>query len=380
MKEVRFLLRTLLVDDERPALNNLERLLKGYDYIEIVGAYTDITKVFEEVKKESIHLIFLDIEMPKMKGIEAAQRILEIDNNVEIVFVTAYNDYAVDAFEVNALDYVMKPILKRRLDKTLERVLKRHNDPLQAKKKKKENKIFCFGNFEITRGQQGIKFRTSKAKELAAYLVHHQGKFIHKSKIIEQLWHDKEEEQATKLLHTTIYYVRNGLKSINLDQAIIYSNEMYKFDIGRIFCDIQEFEQTFNNNNLINSKNIELLEKSIQLYKAEYLEENDYHWAKNEQARFSKIYMNMIKKISDFYMIEKKYSEAIPYLKAILEKNPYNEEIHVTLLCAYINIEDYTSFKAHYEKMSNDFNLELGIDLSAVTKELYENCACSINK
>ncbi|MBF8984235.1 response regulator [Lutibacter sp. B2] len=374
------MIRTILVDDERPALNNLERILKGYDYIEIVGAYTDITKIFEEIKKEKVHLIFLDIEMPKMNGIEVAEKILEIDNNVEIVFVTAYNDYAVDAFEVNAIDYVMKPVLKRRLDKTLERVVKRHKDILQPKKEKVENKILCFGNFEIIRDQKGIKWRTSKAKELAAYLVHNRGKFVHKSKIIEALWHDKEEEQAIKLLHTTIYYVRNGLKSINLDQAIMYSNEMYKLDIGTMFFDIEEFEKMFNSNRVINSKNIELFEKRIKLYSAEYLEENDYCWAKNEQERFSERYMNILREISDFYMIEGKYSEAISYLKAILEKNPYIEEIHAILLRAYVNIEDYTSFKEHYKKISNDFKRELGVELSDVTKELYEKVDCKIKR
>jgi two-component SAPR family response regulator len=122
MREVNLLIKTILIDDERPALNNLECLLKGYDQIEIVGLYTDVTKVFDEIKKEEVHLIFLDIEMPKIKGIEAAEKILAIDSNVQIVFVTAYNNYALDAFEVEAVDYVMKPIIKKRLDKTIERI------------------------------------------------------------------------------------------------------------------------------------------------------------------------------------------------------------------------------------------------------------------
>ncbi|MCT4507874.1 MAG: response regulator [Tepidibacter sp.] len=372
------MIRTILIDDERPSLNNLERLLKEYDCIEIIGAYTDITKVFEKIKKEKVNLIFLDIEMPKMKGIEAAEKILEIDNNVKIVFVTAYNDYAVDAFEVDAIDYVMKPVLKRRMDKTIERILKIHKDIFQPKENKEENKILCFGNFEIIRDKKCIKWRTSKAKELAAYLVHKRGKFVHKSQIIEYLWNDKEEEQATKLLHTTIYYVRNGLKSINLDKSIMYSNEMYKFDIGRIFFDIEKFESTFNRNKIVNSKNIELFEKTIQLYRADYLEENDYYWAKNEQARFNSIYLNMLGKISDFYMLEGKYSEAIFYLKEILKKNPYSEEIHAILLRAYINLEDYTSLKKHYKNMSKDFKRELGVGPSDVIKRIYENCICKM--
>jgi two-component SAPR family response regulator len=84
--------------------------------------------MFEKIKKEKVDMIFLDIEMPKMKGIEAAEKILEIDRNIQIVFVTAYNDYAIDAFEMEVIDYVMKPITKRRIDKSVERVVKRYKD------------------------------------------------------------------------------------------------------------------------------------------------------------------------------------------------------------------------------------------------------------
>jgi two-component SAPR family response regulator len=117
-----------LVDDEKHALINLEHLLRGYKQIEIIGTYTDVRKIFEKIKKEKVDMVFLDIEMPKMKGIEAAEKILEIDRNIQIVFVTAYNDYAIDAFDMEVIDYVMKPITKKRIDKSVERVVKRYKD------------------------------------------------------------------------------------------------------------------------------------------------------------------------------------------------------------------------------------------------------------
>lgn len=371
MTEVELLIRTILIDDERPALNNLERFLRDYNEIEVIGAFTDTSNAFEVIKNKEVHLILLDIEMPKMKGIVAAEKILEIDSDIQIVFITAYNNYALDAFEVNATDYIMKPIMKRRLDKTMEKVIKKHKDISQFNRLEEENKILCFGNFEIRKGQQGIKWRTSKAKELAAYLIHHRGKFIHKSKIIEELWNDKEEEHAIKLLHTNIYYVRNGLKTINLDHAIIYSNEMYKFDISTIFCDVEELEKAFSS--MVNSNNIEIFERAVRLYRAEYLEENDYCWAVNEQVRINKKYMSMLTDISEFYISEGKYTRGILYLKLILEKEPYDEEIHRKLLDAYTNIKDYDSFKEHYKNLSSSFKDELGVELSNRTKVMYEN-------
>jgi two-component SAPR family response regulator len=373
MREVNILIRAILIDDERPALNNLERLLKGYNQIEVVGLYTDVTKAFEEIKKKKVNLIFLDIEMPKIKGIEAAKKILVIDSNVQIVFVTAYNDYAVDAFEVEAVDYIMKPIIKRRLDKTIERIMKKSKDIYKAKDLEEENKIFCFGSFEIRRGKQVIKWRTSKAEEVIAYLVHNRGKFVHKSKIIEEIWPDKDEKQATKLLHTNIYYVRNGLKCINLDQAIIYSNKMYKFDISTMFCDIKIFNKEFSNYEEITPTNINNIERFIILYKGEYLGDKDYYWAINEQSHFSKMYMKMLMKISDFYMCEGKYSKAIYYLKKMLEEEPYIENIHRQIFNAYINIGDYNNLKKHYNNIYNNFKQELGVELTDMTKEVYNN-------
>lgn len=373
------MIRTILIDDERPAINNLERFLRNYEEIEVIGTYTDASDAFEDIKNKKVHLILLDIEMPKMQGIEAAERILEIDADIQIVFVTAYNNYALDAFEVNAADYIMKPIMKRRLDKTISRVIKNHKDIFQFNKLEEINKILCFGSFEIRSGQQGIKWRTSKAKELAAYLIHHRGKFIHKSKIIEAIWYDKEEEQATKLLHTNIYYIRNGLKTMNLDYAITCSNEMYKFDIGTVSCDVEELEKTFNIST-VNNKNIEMFESAVRLYRAEYLEEHDYFWAINERVRINKKYMSMLTDISEFYISESKYIKGILYLKLILEKEPYDEGIHRKLLDAYANIKDYDSLKEHYKNLSNDFKDELGIELSSTTKEMYKNFICKIKK
>jgi DNA-binding NarL/FixJ family response regulator len=117
------MLRTILVDDERPALNALNHLLKEYPDIEITGAFTRIDQAMELIRNDgSIDLLFLDIDMPKINGIAAAREIQEFQSKIAIVFVTAYQHFAVEAFEVNAVDYIMKPVSKKRLDKTMDRV------------------------------------------------------------------------------------------------------------------------------------------------------------------------------------------------------------------------------------------------------------------
>lgn len=366
------MLNTILIDDERPALNNLERFLISYDKVEIKGSYIDVCQAIEEIKDKSVDLIFLDVDMPKMNGIEAAEKILEIDSYIKIVFVTAYNDYAVEAFEVDAVDYIMKPIMKKRLDKTIDRVLKRHK---KSNDNSTENqfKVSCFGNFEVSWNKESIKWRTSKAEEFIAYLVHQRGEYVHKAKIIEDLWPDKDEKQATKLLHTSVYYVRNAFKNIGLDSAIDYSNKMYRFDMTNVTFDVEDFEKILNSCDDINSENISKVAEAIDLYKGEYFEGNDFIWSLSDQAMFRKKYMNILILVSDYHYDEKRYSDAITYLETITKLEPFVEENHIKLLRSFIHVGEYNRFKSHYEHMESSFKLELGEELSSRTKELFKS-------
>lgn len=116
------MLKTILVDDERPALNALLHLLKAYPEVEVVEAFTDMDHALQRIRQGDIHLIFLDIDMPKLNGIQAAKEIASLGIPMDIVFVTAYSHFAVEAFEVDAVDYVMKPVSQNRLAKAMERI------------------------------------------------------------------------------------------------------------------------------------------------------------------------------------------------------------------------------------------------------------------
>jgi DNA-binding NarL/FixJ family response regulator len=120
------MLKTVLIDDERPALKALEYLLKQIPTIEIIGAFTDVDQAMQQIRNDPIDLLFLDIDMPKQNGIATAKKVLAENSAIHIVFVTAYSQFAVEAFEVNATDYIMKPVSKKRLDKTLERITQKH--------------------------------------------------------------------------------------------------------------------------------------------------------------------------------------------------------------------------------------------------------------
>ena len=115
------LLKTLIVDDESLARRGLAHRLKNIADIEIVGEASNGREALALIKEKSPDLVFLDIQMPGISGFEVVQQ-LDIKTMPVILFLTAYDEYAVQAFEANALDYILKPIDEERLHQVLEKV------------------------------------------------------------------------------------------------------------------------------------------------------------------------------------------------------------------------------------------------------------------
>src|SRR5690625_347092 len=101
-------MKAIVIDDETLALDYLERQIKKSSSVTVVGKFNifDLRKHSSLLKEADI--AFLDIEMPEVNGLELAEKLLEMNPTLSIVFVTAFNNYAVEAFELNALDYVLK--------------------------------------------------------------------------------------------------------------------------------------------------------------------------------------------------------------------------------------------------------------------------------
>ena len=118
-------LRALLVDDEAPARSELRYLLQSHPGVEIVGEAASAVEALELSRKLPHDVVFLDVEMPGLTGVEAAPLVRERAHPPAIVFVTAHERYAVDAFAVEAFDYLLKPVDPDRLARAVERLQER---------------------------------------------------------------------------------------------------------------------------------------------------------------------------------------------------------------------------------------------------------------
>ncbi|MDH3709267.1 MAG: LytTR family DNA-binding domain-containing protein [Cyclobacteriaceae bacterium] len=114
-------MKALIIDDERLARKELSSLLVDYKDIVVVGEAINVDDAYEKIQQLKPDLLFLDIQMPGKTGFELLEM---LDSVPDVVFITAYDEYALQAFDVNALDYLLKPIQKERLQETIKKLLK----------------------------------------------------------------------------------------------------------------------------------------------------------------------------------------------------------------------------------------------------------------
>lgn len=360
----------LIVDDEILAAQRLEKLLTETGSIEVVGIFTNSIDVLNNFEALHPQVVFLDIEMPEMNGLVLAEKIMEIRENIQVVFVTAYNEYAVKAFELSAIDYLLKPVSKERLRKTVSRLSGNASDT----QKNVQAFIKCFGGFEVhyNNCEKAIKFRTSKAEELLALLVLYKGKAISSDFIIETLWSEFEADKAMVNLHTSIYYLRKALKASGIADFIKTSRGHYFIDAKKIICDIYDFQEIVEN---IEDKqdDIETLQNTRKLYTGAFLEGKDYIWAEEKRSFFEQKYTEILIKLSDYYLKCRKYNNCIEILNIAIEINPFSDIVSQRLMNIFFIMNDKFNAVKYYNRYKKILNNELGIGPDENLKRIYEN-------
>lgn len=200
------MIRTILIDDEEHARDRLSYMLKEEPGIEVVGICKNGLEAIEEIEKSSPDLIFLDIEMPEINGFDVLSNLDELPL---VIFVTAFSEYAVKAFEVNALDYIHKPFDKKRLSSAIE---------------KAERIIGEKGDKDVReRLQKFLKERDQSQKSIDRFILKSGGS-IYLVKTSEVLWIEAAgnyvniiTEKKKHLLRSTL----NGIKK-KLDMDTFY--------------------------------------------------------------------------------------------------------------------------------------------------------------
>ncbi|MCX8105062.1 MAG: LytTR family transcriptional regulator DNA-binding domain-containing protein [Ignavibacterium album] len=123
-------MKALIIDDERLARTELRRLLEPFKEIQIIGEAVNVDDAIEKISQLNPELLFLDIQMPGKSGFDLLEM---LDKVPKVIFTTAYDEYALKAFEYNALDYLLKPIEPKRLEEAIRKIVEREKKDVQVK-------------------------------------------------------------------------------------------------------------------------------------------------------------------------------------------------------------------------------------------------------
>lgn len=235
-------MKAICVDDEAKTLQYTVDQCRKLAQMDLVEGFTEALAALEWLKKNSVDIAFLDIDMPDMDGITLAARIKEIHPNTAIVFVTAYKQFAYDAMSVRPSGYLLKPLTPEAL---LEEVVYAMTKVLY-KPMNKGNRIVVrtFGSFDVFIDGELLAFSRSKSKEVLAFLVDQQGRGVRRSEIYEALWEDEEYgHRQQKYLDVIIRSLRETLKQAGISQILEMKRGLLRVLPGTFDCDLYRFVQ-----------------------------------------------------------------------------------------------------------------------------------------
>lgn len=292
-------MKAVIVDDEYYALQGLKMELEDIGGIEVSGMYEDGAAMLNEINKIRPDVIFLDVEMPQMNGFELYAQLLDTGFAANLIFVTAYNQYAVKAFEVNAIDYIVKPVTKSRLLKTLERV-----KPVCPPEVGASLQFNCFRNFSIISGGKDVNsgWRTRKAEELLAFLISEKGAYVSKEKIAEALWPEHERGTAMSNLYMAFHYIKKQEQRTGCRIPIESERGKMRINSELFQCDMLEFDRLFEEaRRASGGEKAALMEKAVELYKGPPFEDGYFNWSNLIQGSYEYRYLNLLEKLLEYY-------------------------------------------------------------------------------
>ena len=247
-------MKILLVDDEELQLLRLKNVCQKLMPDDDLLCYTNPQEAYDETINEKINIAFLDIEMPIISGIELAKRLKRNNPLVNVIFVTAYDNYALDAYKIHASGYVTKPVNENKVKDELAGL--RYQVEL---KRVKQLQVKCFGNFEVFKDGVPLKFHRQKSKELLAYLVDREGSSVNMNELNAILW----EEDHNSYLRNLIADIQETLNEVGAGDVFVKRHNECFIDPSKIDCDAYEYKK--NNPD------------AIRMYRGEYMIQ--YPWA-----------------------------------------------------------------------------------------------------
>ena len=347
-------MRAILVDDESSALTSLDIALHKIGGITIIGKYTNSYMAKKNILSKKPDIIFLDIQMPGISGINLAEEIQCSLPETNIVFVTAYDEYAVRAFELSAIDYLLKPVRSNRLKETIQRISKSYMEKTILDSSSIRAPMICaFQSLSFVLEDNidktiDVRWRTSKVRGVFIFLLQHRGDFIRKETLLDLFWPNLDIKKGYTQLYSAIYQIRKTLAAIHVNIFISNLENGYRLDMNGVKFDVDVWEKGIEKLSVVTSETLPKHQQLLTLYRGNYLENEDYLWVENERERLKILWIQHISKIADYFTEKRQFSEAISLYLRLQMSHPYIEECYFKLMQLYSKIDEIHSVERQY--------------------------------
>jgi len=331
------LLTAIIVDDEGLSVQRLHRLLAESDEIGVCHTFLDPKEAYSFARENRVDVAFLDISMPEVDGMTLSSQLQALDESIRLVFVTGYSEYAVQAFDVRAVDYLLKPVTAARLNRTLDRIVRWNSvnqDTDHDAAPAVETRLFDGLTISIRgQGPQPIKLRSPKTEELFAYLVC-KGT-VSRDEVVETLWSGLEPVKAWKNLNSTLYYIRKTIDKDESNRIIQTGKSEIRVDAGGMFCDLYEFDSLMKQIRLYPEPHENLLRQAEALYEGRLLAGKSYEWSEGIAHKAERDYIEVMEKLARRCLTQDRPTESLAYFNRILALDNAREDIHYAAIRLY---------------------------------------------
>ncbi|RQD73390.1 MAG: response regulator [Candidatus Syntrophonatronum acetioxidans] len=376
------MIKAFIVEDEFPAQEELKYLLNKYPEISVTGTFQNPKEALKKIKEEKPDVVFLDIDMPFMNGIELALKIQNLRHDIIVLFITAYTEYSLEAFKAYPLDYILKPVDEERFHRTMEHLKKQYH--LIQGKKLREEEVFvrCFGKLEVSRMEilkgtgkkkrDTLKISNRKVKELLAYLISRFGRPVSRKELIDILFNRIEDKKTINHLHVTVYNLRRTLDRFGIHRKYITLKEDYTLEISPGVCDYVDLVNFVSNNSFIDESNYKEAERLLKLYQGTFLEDEDYVWSAETREWVEDMVEKLFLKLAEYYENADKFIQAERSILALLDMNILSEQAHHFLMDLYISRNKMMKYIRHYEEYKRLWQKEMGAEPEDKYREFYQ--------
>ncbi|SDE06302.1 Two-component response regulator, SAPR family, consists of REC, wHTH and BTAD domains [Paenibacillus sp. UNCCL117] len=368
-------MNVMLIDDEPAMLLALSQLLSRIDGVHIVGTAQSHAEAIAFAARHAVDLAFVDIMIAQDSGLDLAIELRKNHADLDIVFVTSHKDFALDAFDAYPLDYIVKPVTRKRLEETVARAARRRGGKPDSEDTRNQRLLVAGLGGLQTNGLQGeaLKWMSRKSQELFAYLLLCRGQRIAKSRILEDLFHYREGKNSELYLNTALYQLRRTLSTYGLKTILMSDREYYQMRLEQIKVDFIDFEEQLAHLNTIDRSNIDHALAVEKMYTGDLFEDKSYEWALVESERLGDLYEAFAKRLV-YWQLEHEYQirQAIQISRGLVRRNELDEEANMQLMQGFALLKDWKALQAQYKQYETLLMQELHISPSLELVEWYE--------